>query len=587
MNKESYWERRQAQNMYEYMEDADKTADQISVLYLKSSQYINKSLDKIFERYRTKHRLSETETLLLLNTMQDKTSLAELRRRLKEGDGDKKELAALLEAPAYAARLERLEHLMGQIDQMMTEIYLQEKQISTSHYIELAQKSYYHTVFDVQQRVNAAFSFSAADTKTIDRALHSKWSGKNYSERIWGNTQVLADRVKEELLVNLLTGRTNREAAEIIEKEFAKGAANARRLVWTESAQMGKELNFKAYEEMKVEKYRYLATLDLKTCEKCCRPLDRKVFPVKDRQDGVNCPPMHPWCRCTTVGVVSEELEANLKRRARDPITGKGMLVPMTMAYQEWYDKYVKSNPDAEFKEKKVKAFSADKAQYEKYKKALGRENVPKTLDAFQNAKHRKTEEYGILKAQVKGMSYYNKAVAKEPEITAHVKAAAFDAGMKTEGLEYRIKAKDSFLRKIAGRYDPNGNTYEVKDILRYTYTAPPDKLAAKISTSIETHEKSGYNTVEVKNYWLDKNNPYNGVNTVVKAPNGQKFELQYHTPESFNVKNGEMHKLYEKHRSLTDGQSAEGAALEDKMFEISDAMEIPKGIEVIKNARR
>ena len=90
-----------------------------------------------------------------------------------------------------------------------------------------------------------------------------------------------------------------------------------------------------------------------------------------------------------------------------------------------------------------------------------------------------------------------------------------------------------------------------------------------------------------MKNYWLDKNNPYNGVNTVVKAPNGQKFELQYHTPESFNVKNGEMHKLYEKHRSLTDGQSAEGAALEDKMFEISDAMEIPKGIEVIKNARR
>ena len=145
MNKESYWERRQEQNMYEYMEDADKTADQISVLYLKSSQHINKSLDKIFERYRTIHRLSETEALNLLNTMQDKTSLAELRRSLKEGDGDKKELVAMLEAPAYAARMERLEHLMGQIDQIMTEIYLQEKQISTSHYIELAQKSYYHT----------------------------------------------------------------------------------------------------------------------------------------------------------------------------------------------------------------------------------------------------------------------------------------------------------------------------------------------------------------------------------------------------------------------------------------------------------
>ncbi len=584
---DSYWERRQAQDMYGYMEDAEKTADQISVLYLKSSRYLSRSLDQIFSRYRGEHHLSRTEALDLLNNMQDRMSLAGLRRKLEEGDGDKKQLLAMLEAPAYAARLERLEQLMGQIDLAMTEVYRQEKQISTSHYIGLAQESYYHTVFDVQQRVGAAFSFSAVDTGAIDHVLHSKWSGKNYSERIWDNTQALADRVKEEVLVNLVTGRTEREAAEIIEKEFAKGAANARRLVWTESAQVAKEMNFKAYEEMEVEEYRYLATLDLKTCEKCCRPLDRKVFPVKDRQDGVNCPPMHPWCRCTTVSVVPDELAAKLERRARDPITGKSMLVPMTMTYQEWYDKYVKGNPDAEYKEKKVKAFSADKAQYERYKKALGRENVPKTLDAFQDAKYGKTKEYGILKAQIKGMTYYNKAVENEPEITAHVRATASDVGMKAEGLECRIKEKGSFLRKIAGRYNPDGNTYEVKDILRYTYTAPPDKLAGKISESIETYQRSGYNTVEVKNYWLDKGNPYNGVNTVLKAPNGQKFELQYHTPESFKVKNGEMHKLYEEHRALTDSNSAKGAALEDKMFEISESMEIPKGIEVIKNAGR
>lgn len=504
MNKESYWERRQAQNMYEYMEDADKTADQIAVLYLKSSQYLNKSLDKIFERYRKKHHLSRTEALLLLNTMQDKTSLAELRRKLKEGDGNKKELVALLEAPAYAARLERLEHLMGQIDQMMTEIYQQEKQISTAHYIKLCQKSYYHTIYDVQQRVNAAFSFSAADTKTIDQALHSKWSGKNYSERIWGNTQVLADRVKEELMVNLLAGRTNREAAEIIEKEFAKGAANARRLVWTESAQMGKELNFKAYEEMKVEKYRYLATLDLKTCEKCCRPLDRKVFPVKDRQDGVNCPPMHPWCRCTTVGVISDELEAKLKRWARDPVTGKGMLVPKTMAYQEWYGKYVKGNPDAEFKEEKVKAFSADKAQYERYKKVLGRENVPKTLDAFQNVKYTEPEKWRFVKLDYKRRSELLKnpglklpdaenAVLPEGKFTKYLMGGENEKGLAkgrafTSRLGYDINNWKELQKELelgASKYpvlaknrDEFGTRYEQKMVLYGKKGTPANVVA-------------------------------------------------------------------------------------------------------------
>lgn len=402
MSSPGYWERRQAQDMYEYMEDADKTADQISILYARASHYLDEGLDRIFDRYRRKHHLSESEALRLLGTMQDESSLDELKLRLGAGSEDERVLLAMLEASAYAARLERFVQLQEQVDRIMVGIYDQERRISTAHYIELAQKSYYHTVFDVQQRVNAAFSFSAVSAETIDRALHSRWSGKDYSERIWGDTQAVADRVKGELMVNLLTGRTNREAAEIINAEFARGASNARRLVWTESAQMAKELNFKAYEEMGVEEYRYLATLDLKTCEGCCRPLDRRVFAVKDRKDGVNCPPMHPWCRCTTVSVIPDELARDLKRRARDPITGKSMLVPMTMTYQEWYGKYVEGNPDAEYEEKKIKARSADIAQYERYEKILGRENIPKTLGAFQDMKYTEPERWRKVKAAYK-----------------------------------------------------------------------------------------------------------------------------------------------------------------------------------------
>ena len=43
-----------------------------------------------------------------------------------------------------------------------------------------------------------------------------------------------------------------------------------------------------------------MAKIDKKT-SKICHSLNSKVFKVKDMIFGVNAPPMHPWCRSTTV----------------------------------------------------------------------------------------------------------------------------------------------------------------------------------------------------------------------------------------------------------------------------------------------
>ena len=524
-NNPSYWELRQVQDAFGYYQKAEDISDHIATVYQKASRHLSIMADEIFERYMTKHGLPEAEASELINQLTDKESLDELLMKLRNAtDSSKKELLKQIEAPAYQARLERLRQLQNQMDLMMKNVYQQELNISTSFYTDLANESYYRNIFNIQQQADAAFSFSYLSANQINQALNSKWSGANYSKRIWKNTQALSKTLKEEFLINLITGRTNREMAEIISNKFAQSASNARRLVRTESNFISTEMNFKAYEESEVEKYQYLATLDLRTSE-LCRELDGKIFPVFYRKTGINCPPMHPWCRSTTISVIDESLITKMQRSAIDPATGKRIKVPRSMNYSQWYDKYVKGRPEVELEEKKVKNRSSDKAQYKRYKDTLGEEYLPKNFDEFQNIKYGKTDEYGILKAQAKGMSYYNKAIANEPDITAHVKSVASTTGMCIEGLEFRIKGKESYLRKIASKYDPNGNTYEVKDILRYTYTASPDKLVAKTSNSIETHGNLGYNTIEVKNYWLDKSNPYNGVNTVIKAPNGQKFE--------------------------------------------------------------
>ena len=143
MSNLSYWEKRKAWEMFRYMEQAERAAEEISRLYLKSSRHISLELDEIFERYQKKHKLSEKEAYRLLSSMKDKTSLDELKAALRSGGSDKTkaEILAELESPAYQARLERLQQLQNQLDLTMQNVYQQEKVKSTGHYVDLANEA--------------------------------------------------------------------------------------------------------------------------------------------------------------------------------------------------------------------------------------------------------------------------------------------------------------------------------------------------------------------------------------------------------------------------------------------------------------
>ncbi len=448
MSNLTYWERRQVENMFHYMEQAEDTADQIANLYLKASRWLSFSAEDIFERYMTKHNLSEAEARRLLNELRDKTSIEELLQKLKNGnyDGKKSDLIAKLESPAYQSRIERLKQIQNQLDYVMENVYQQEKTFSTSHYVDLANEAYYRTIFDMQQRAQAAFSFGHIDTKVIDTVVNSKWSGDNYSNRIWKNTKELSQDIKEELLINLVTGRTEREMADIIANKFAQGSSVARRLVRTESAFLSTEMNFKAFQDMGVEEYQYLATLDLKTSE-ICRKMDLMIFKVIDRKIGLNCPPMHPWCRSTIVAVIDRKFLEGKKRAARDPETGKTIYVPGDMTYDEWYSKYVKGNKKAELEEKKIKNLSTDRKQHKQYREVLG-DNIPEKLDDFQDMKYNDSEQWNAKKLSFRKNSNVNTPFSelKEPMQLKHVKKVISEMGIDFGEAKIKIDHNEELI---------------------------------------------------------------------------------------------------------------------------------------------
>lgn len=344
MKNEEYWAKRKANLIYEQMDKAEKQADKFDDIYRQSKAYLDKQINKVFDKFQRDYGLSERDARQVLKNMKDQKDLNELRKVLeaRPNDPNIQRLLADLDSPAYAYRMKRLELLNNDLDRMRESIYHSEKSGSDAFYSDLMKDSYYKATFDLQQQTGLAYSFSKLPETEIKHLQSFSWvgDGSTYSIDIWKNTGKLASSIKDELLISLMTGRGTRETTQAIAERFNVGQNDARRLVRTESAFFHNQMELLSYEEADIEKYIFVAVLDKRT-SRICQEHDNVVYRVDEAVPGVNHPPMHPWCRSTTIAYDEDADYSKLERRARNPKTGKVEYVPADMSYDEWYSKYV------------------------------------------------------------------------------------------------------------------------------------------------------------------------------------------------------------------------------------------------------
>lgn len=364
MKNKDYWTKRKANLIYEQMDKAEKQADKFDEIYKQSKAYLDKQINKVFDKFQRDYGLSERDARQVLKNMKDQKDLNELRKVLeaRPNDPNIQRLLADLDSPAYTYRMKRLERLNDDLDRMRESMYRSEKSGSDAFYSDLMKDSYYKATFDLQQQTGLAYSFSNLPETEIKRLRGLKWTGEAYSDRIWSNTGALASSVKDELLVSLMTGRSVRDTSQAIAERFGVGQNNARRLIRTESAFFHNQMELLSYEDAEITKYKFVAVLDRRTSH-ICQEHDNKVYDTDKAVPGVNYPPLHPWCRSTTIAFDEDADYSKLKRRARNPETGKTELVPADMSYKEWYSKYVDGEEVVKESKPEVndKVFVADK----------------------------------------------------------------------------------------------------------------------------------------------------------------------------------------------------------------------------------
>lgn len=173
-----------------------------------------------------------------------------------------------------------------------------------------------------------------------------------------------------------------------------------------------------------------------------------------------------------------------------------------------------------------------------------------------------------------------------EPAYTRLLQGVAEQSGGEMLGLDFKFKGAKGIVGKVARKVeekglDPRAAIGTIADSLRYTMALPPDKYLGGMRNAVKTLVSKGAKFESLENNWKP-GDAYNGVNAVFTDPKtGLKIELQFHTPESFHIKDKVIHLDYEFVRERK-GSSAQRLLALERMRSHSDSVEFPHEIQAL-----
>ena len=166
-----------------------------------------------------------------------------------------------------------------------------------------------------------------------------------------------------------------------------------------------------------------------------------------------------------------------------------------------------------------------------------------------------------------------------EPSTTKALNKVVKKNNGKLIGTEHAIKTEKSLIRKMSKKVmegiDPNLVGLEINDSLRYTMQFSKSSYAKSSQAALADLQAAGYRVSTIKNYWASPSEAYQGLNTTLLSPSGQRFELQFHTQFSHRIKEAN-HVTYRQVEGMVDGAARQ--ALEQQMDELFATVPVPSG---------
>ncbi|MGE8207833.1 minor capsid protein [Heyndrickxia sp. NPDC080065] len=366
-----YWESRSVQREMESQLIASKYLAKMDESLREAQQDILKQIESFYSRYAVENQvsISDARKYLTAKELRDFKNI-DLKRFREMSLSGNPEYYRILNAVSYRARISRLEALNMQIEMRMIELFGGTNGLQEYTYTGLTdvyKNTYYRTMFDLHKVGAFVGEIAATSNNTMKEILSYNWSGKEFSKRIWGHQESTQQAIRRELERSFASGRSIQKTTKAIMDVTDMARSRAQALVRTEANFFHNAAAQKSYLDAGIDRYEILATLDNRT-SKICREQDGKIYKEKDYKPGETAPPFHVRCRSTTIPYFDESqyMEGEKRQSVDGPID--------SMSYEEWYEKFVKEDPERVAAEKMIQNRFTDMNQHKKYKEIMGKE---------------------------------------------------------------------------------------------------------------------------------------------------------------------------------------------------------------------
>lgn len=329
MNSKDYWEKRAIERLTRAEVRSEPYLKKIYGIYTSAQKQTVQDIQHLYHIYYAENKWDTAA----LNAIAPSGDLVKFYNQLRAAGLEKR----LPER--FNGRLSRLELLNAQLWMESKKVAQKQNEVETQAHSATIKDSYYRAIYDSAKKLGATEAFSTLDDKAVNKILKTKFAGANYSERIWKNTDKLADSLQEVIGKAVALGQSPEVTARMIRERFGVSQYAAMRLVRTETSYFENLATVESYKEMGIEKFQFIATLDMRTSD-ICRSMDKRIFSMKSAKVGENVPPLHPWCRSTITPYLGSEYKVN-ERIARDPSNDKNYYVQGDMTYANWHKSLV------------------------------------------------------------------------------------------------------------------------------------------------------------------------------------------------------------------------------------------------------
>ena len=298
MNSKDYWRNRENEQHKHNITEEKKYNQELNKIYKDMMDECKRSINNFYAKYASENGITMAEAKKRASKLDIEEYARKAAKYVKTKDFTK-EANDAMKIYNLTMKVNRLELLKADLG---LELAKGHSKIYQLFYKALKKRS----IDEFKRQSGILGKTVQNNTKLANSIVNASFHNATFSDRIWMHQDLLKNDLNKLLQIGLIQGKNPKTLATELRKRFNVKQSDAERLMQTELARVQVEAQKKSYIENGLEEYEYIACGGSDVCD-VCKALDGKHFKIKNMMPGLNAPPMHPRCHCSTAPSVDRK----------------------------------------------------------------------------------------------------------------------------------------------------------------------------------------------------------------------------------------------------------------------------------------